>query len=772
MPRFTPVEFLGQGATGQVWKSLDTTNNQQVAVKMPGGDVPVGEFGRFQAAYETEALILRDLQHPGILKLIEMGQDEGRPYIAYEYLQGQSLRALLAAGKSFTPAQTGMLLVSLLDALEYLHNAGIVHRDLNPNNVMVLADQVGGMRLLDFGAAARIGAAPGPLIGTPQYMAPEQLQGGAPDPRSDLFSVGVMCYELLTGRPPFIGHSYPELVQLIGAGQFTPARQLRPELPDAVETFLRTAMAVDPVRRYQTASAMRAVLLHALSGDVEAPQAPSIAAITDDFERPTMISGTPVRLEGAALIAVDGPFKGRQFPLSGGITTLGGPYADVDLSKDLGIAAQHCWIIHEQDRFLLHDADDSGGTLLNGQSIKRAPLLTGDLIGIGESIFRFQDPHQPLGANRPPGSVEYGKPLPSDRQAAKEHAAQARIVASAQRPASDIALWLILVLLLVMVAGGAFIGTMAVASGIRTDMSLQLTPLWGKVEPVLMARSPQEFFAQAEKLDPESQRSFLITLTPRYPGFMGWLPPVQKAADEAEVMKRFMLELLTTIEEAQQQTEQTQFTAPTLSRINAARQTIEQQQFQLNPWPYNRQTALARLTRMLDFGVQPTDPTMADHPVLAAMLPFRDGLSAYVAGDWARAFNKLDEALVATDVWYRKAPQVELDAALTTELRPAGDVARVMMAVCEIRQGQIRVLQQPTDSLTPADLDTIRNWVRDADDLLRRVKVEDVQRILIGFKAGFSAGYDPRTLNDEIDAVRDRIEELRKAAATPVTPPL
>lgn len=769
MPRFTPLEFLGQGATGQVWKALDTTTNTHVALKMPSGEVPPAELPRFALSYQAEAQVMQPLSHPGILKLVGMGQDEGRPFIAYEYLQGQTLRSLFAAGKHFTTAQVGVLMAAILEGLEYLHGAGVVHRDLNPNNLMILADQQGGVRILDFGAAVRLGAGPGPLIGTPQYMAPEQLQGGAPDPRSDLFSAGVVCYELLTGRPPFIGHSYPELVQQISAGQFPAARTMKPDLPEAIDTFLKTALSVDPGRRYQTAGAMKSVLLHSLAGDDATPQTPSMAAITDDYARPTMLSGTPVKVETAVLIAVEGPFNGRQFPLSGGITTLGGPYADVDLSRDLGIAAQHCWIIHEQDRYLLHDADESGGTILNGQSIRRAPLLEGDLIGIGESVFRFQDPHQPLGANRPPGSVEYGRPITTGRQATRESQAAAGVVASTRsaRSGSDLVIWLILILLLIMIGGGLTIGALAVSSSVKNDMSLKLTPLWGRLDPVLSAGSSEEFFSLADKLDISGDKAFLASAVPMYPTALAWLPGIEASVNEAQGMNQLVSELYDLIATAQKQQDRSFFTGETVTEIDATRTAIQTLHFSLNPWPLNRQTALSKLQKLSTFGIAPVDPEMADHPMLLVLPDFREGLTAYDASEWARAFSKLDEALVATDQWYSTAPDAEMKAALTEELQPAVDVARTLMAVCEIRQAQIRLLQQPTDNLTGGDLDTIRGWVRDADSLLRRVQVEDLRRILGAF--GFAADYDPRTLNDEIDAVKDKIDELKKAQATPVT---
>jgi|GEM_PF-5308170 len=767
MPRFTPLEFLGQGATGQVWKALDTTTNSHVALKMPSGEVPPAELPRFQQSYQSEAQIMQSLSHPGILKLIGMGQDEGRPFIAYEYLQGQTLRSLFAAGKHFTAAQTGVLMAAILEGLEYLHGASVVHRDLNPNNLMILAEQQGGVRILDFGAAIRLGAGPGPLIGTPQYMAPEQLQGGAPDPRSDLFSAAVVCYELLTGRPPFIGHSYPELVQQISSGHYPAARTLKPELPESVETFLRTALAVDPGRRYQTAGAMKSVLIHALSGQDAAPQTPSMAAITDDYARPTMISGTPVRVESAVLIAVEGPFNGRQFPLSGGITTLGGPYADVDLSRDLGIAAQHCWIIHEQDRFLLHDADESGGTILNGQSIKRAPLLEGDLIGIGESVFRFQDPHQPIGANRPPGSVEYGRPIASGRQAVRESQTAAGVAASTRtaRSGSDLAIWLILILILFMIGGGLTIGALAVSSSVKNEMSLRLTPLWGRLDPILSAGSPEEFFAMAEKLDIESDRAYLASAIPTYPTSLAWLPGIERSVNEAQDMKSLVTELYDLIDIAQDQTDHSVFAGETVTEIDATRTAINSLDFTLNPWPLNRQTALSKLQKLSTYGVASLDPEMANHPLLGILPDFTEGLTAFNAGEWGRSFTKLDEALVRTDQWYSSASDAEMQAALTEDLQPATDVARTLMAVCEIRQAQIRLMHQPTGDLTGGDLDTIRGWVRDADSLLRRVQVEDLRRILGAFD--FPAAYDPRTLNDEIDEIKDKIDELKKAQSRP-----
>ncbi|MEO7994005.1 MAG: FHA domain-containing serine/threonine-protein kinase [bacterium] len=778
MARFSLGEMLGRGATGTVYRAHDTVSGETVALKTPPEEVALTEWARFAAAYEAEAVVLRTLSHPTLLAIRDQGLDEGRPFIAYEYLQGPSLRSLFGAGQTYHPSQVAALLAPLLEGTDYLHQQGIVHRDINPNNLVMVLEATPYLKLIDFGAAARIGAPPGPLVGTPQYMAPEQLAGGAPDPRSDLFSVGVVAYEMLTGRPPFVGTSFPEIVQVIRAGNFQRASHLVPAIPPSVDSFLTTALAVDPGRRFQAALAMRSVLIRAMAGNEEVASAQAIAGAQaiDMTARPTMISGTPVVIAGAVLIASAGPYSGQQFPLSGGITTLGGAYADINLSRDLAIAAQHCWIVDENGQYLLCDADDSGGTQLNSQWVKRAPLLTGDLITIGESTFRFQDPHQPVGANRPAGSVQYGSPPArakthqryADGVSASAHGEGATYTpAGGGRSGGGTAIMLVVFVL--FLAGLVGLAALTYPGIIRKAMDDDLAQTWAEVEPILRSTDEAHLVTGLRDFTPQVHADYLPELSPEYPSFLAWLPPIAQARDEALASKELVSIVVDTLAGAQSAlppTGDNTFPIAAQSVLLNSASSVEVLRLTQGVWKLRKQYAVAAFTK---FGTAPvTVAPEPDHPFMLGLKDFKEGMKAYNTSDYDRAFNFTDQALVRVDRWFRNAPSEELDQPIGDKFPSGKEAAQVLMALCELRESQIRILHPAQAAPYDAKfLDTVqRDWLRDARKLLQRVPSDKLASILLAFDAGLPPETTHESLSIEMDAVDDAIDQQRNAGAT------
>src|SRR6266571_5299040 len=261
--RFEIVEPLGEGAYAETYKARDTRSGQLVLIKSPN-PLLFADPGIHQR-FMREAEIARHLNHPGVQRSVDLGENRSEPYLALEYIEGESLRRWLRSHKGPLPiAQAVAWGRELAEALAYLHQHKIVHRDLKPENVIVTND--GHLKIIDFGTALLAGARRltwrhlTEALGTPDYMSPEQIQGERGDPRSDIYSWGIMMYEFLAGRVPFEGDNW--LAVMAGHLQRDPRRirELRSELPEDLETVVLTAMRRYPENRYQSAAELLADL--------------------------------------------------------------------------------------------------------------------------------------------------------------------------------------------------------------------------------------------------------------------------------------------------------------------------------------------------------------------------------------------------------------------------------------------------------------------------------------------------------------------------------
>lgn len=211
--RYELGEVIGRGGMAEVRRGRDTRLGRVVALKMLRVDHSVD--ATFQARFRREAQSAASLNHRNIVAVYDTGEDmlDGHriPYIVMEYVEGQTLREMLHERARFTPERSIEVISATLDALEYSHRAGIVHRDIKPGNIMI--NTAGEVKVMDFGIArslADTGMAltqTAAVVGTAQYISPEQARGEQADARSDLYATGCVLYELLTGRPPFVGES-------------------------------------------------------------------------------------------------------------------------------------------------------------------------------------------------------------------------------------------------------------------------------------------------------------------------------------------------------------------------------------------------------------------------------------------------------------------------------------------------------------------------------------------------------------------------------------
>src|SRR6266516_1688325 len=276
--------IVGRGGMAEVFRARDIRLDRVVAVKTLREDL--ARDATFQARFRREAQSAASLNHPSIVAVYDTGEDMSEPshvpYIVMEYVDGRTLRDLLRDDRRLMPERALEITDGVLRALDYSHRAGIVHRDIKPGNVML--NRQGEIKVMDFGIARAIADTQATMtqtaqvIGTAQYLSPEQARGERVDARSDLYSVGCLLYELLTGRPPFTGDSPVSIAYQHVREAPIPPSAVDPELPAWADAIVLRAMEKDPADRYQSAADMRSDIQRALSGfPVAAAIAPQYA---------------------------------------------------------------------------------------------------------------------------------------------------------------------------------------------------------------------------------------------------------------------------------------------------------------------------------------------------------------------------------------------------------------------------------------------------------------------------------------------------------------
>ncbi len=263
---------VGRGGMAEVYRARDIRLDRIVAVKTLRDDLARDQT--FQARFRREAQSAASLNHPSIVAVYDTGEDmvghTPVPYIVMEYVDGRTLRDLLRDDRRLLPERALEITDGVLRALDYSHRNGIVHRDIKPGNVMLTRS--GDVKVMDFGIARAVSDAQATMtqtaqvIGTAQYLSPEQARGERVDARSDLYSTGCLLYELLTGRPPFTGDSPVAIAyQHVRENPIPPSR-VDPEIPPWADSIVLKAMAKDPGDRYQSAGDMRNDIQRALQG--------------------------------------------------------------------------------------------------------------------------------------------------------------------------------------------------------------------------------------------------------------------------------------------------------------------------------------------------------------------------------------------------------------------------------------------------------------------------------------------------------------------------
>jgi serine/threonine-protein kinase len=260
-----PVAHSGMST---LYRATDLRDGRQVALKIPHAEMESDPV--LLERFKREQEIGQELDHPGVVKTLD-GEERSRLYMVIEWVEGRLLRAILNEqelhGEHKLPVDRSvMITLGICEALDYMHKHGVVHRDLKPENVMVGADD--RIKLIDFGIAMKEDArrltfaGPSPLLGTPDYISPEQVKGQRGDQRSDIYSVGAMLYEMLTGQPPFTGPNPLAVMNERMLADPKPARKLNPEISPQLQEILYRALERDPRHRYATAAEMAWDLEH------------------------------------------------------------------------------------------------------------------------------------------------------------------------------------------------------------------------------------------------------------------------------------------------------------------------------------------------------------------------------------------------------------------------------------------------------------------------------------------------------------------------------
>ena len=255
--RYVIVEEIGQGAMGVVYKAVDPLIDRTVAIKTINLDLSKEELENFEKRFQREVQSAGKLNHPNIVTVYDVGRTEGVAYMAMEFLEGKELREILDSGVVLPIEKISHIASQVAEGLGFAHERGIVHRDVKPANVMVMKN--GLVKITDFGIAQMSSASrtmSGMVMGSPKYMSPEQVVGQAVDGRSDIFSLAVVLYEMLTGKTPFSGDNISAIMYQILNDEPIPPKAFNQSIPDSINYIVLKALAKHPDKRYQNAKDM------------------------------------------------------------------------------------------------------------------------------------------------------------------------------------------------------------------------------------------------------------------------------------------------------------------------------------------------------------------------------------------------------------------------------------------------------------------------------------------------------------------------------------
>jgi serine/threonine protein kinase len=250
------TDIIGRGAFSIVYKGAHKSLNMPVVIKMMRHDLAL--YPEFLDSFLNEAKTIASLTHEHIVKVYDFEERHRTLFIIMEYLGGSSLKDMICRLRTLPPQLTAKYLIQICSALAYAHRCGIVHRDINPSNIMVQPDD--NVKILDFGLACPLGTEDFSSLGTAYYMAPEQIEGLPLDPRTDIYALGITAFEMVTGKRPFPEENTEAMLNLHLTQDITDPGQIISEIPDELREFILKAVRCDPDQRYQDIEQAMAVL--------------------------------------------------------------------------------------------------------------------------------------------------------------------------------------------------------------------------------------------------------------------------------------------------------------------------------------------------------------------------------------------------------------------------------------------------------------------------------------------------------------------------------
>ena len=277
--RFQIMREVARGGMGAVYAARDLKTDATVALKIASGIKSKERAARFK----REAEILMRLRHPGIVKIYDFGESEDSLWLSMEFLHGETLRQRIESRGKMDAGEFAVLLQAAALALSTAHAAGVVHRDLKPDNIFIVGVGVSPIKILDFGLSTIKGGerltAKDSVIGTPRFMAPEQITSvAAASVQSDVYSLGIITYEALTGKSPFVASDYGQLLGAVMQGRRTPLHVARPDLSEELCACVERAIAKEPHNRFPTARVFAEAFSRSLGVDPRGSVLPSLAS--------------------------------------------------------------------------------------------------------------------------------------------------------------------------------------------------------------------------------------------------------------------------------------------------------------------------------------------------------------------------------------------------------------------------------------------------------------------------------------------------------------
>ena len=267
--RYEIIKSIGEGGMANVYLAKDTILDRQVAVKVLRGDLSSDE--KFIRRFQREALSVSNLSHPNIVEVYDVGEEDGQYYIVMEYIEGKTLKQLLYKRGALTLPEVIDIMTQLTDGLSHAHEAYIIHRDIKPQNIMI--EDNGTIKITDFGIAMAVNATQftqtNSVMGTVHYLPPEQANGKSATVKSDIYSLGILMYELLTGSVPFKGDNAVEIALKHMKEKLPSIRKQNPLIPQSVENIVIKACAKNPRNRYNTVKEMHDDIVSAMAKENE-----------------------------------------------------------------------------------------------------------------------------------------------------------------------------------------------------------------------------------------------------------------------------------------------------------------------------------------------------------------------------------------------------------------------------------------------------------------------------------------------------------------------